>query len=361
MSDQEEDTRMKRYLLRQCKNRYKANLHCHTVLSDGHLSPEEIKQAYQERGYQIVAFTDHRTYAWHRELNDNSFLALAALEVDINDIFSVPGDFSRVKTWHFNLYDKEPWTRPFAGDRTGEAGWTDPWYEGLLPAMDYHNTEELNRYIEQMNRNGFLVCYNHPYWSLQDCVDYTSLVGIWGMEIYNYGCEHDGLYGYHPQAYDEMLRSGILCKCVAADDNHNSYPFGHPLCDSFGGYLMIHADELEYSCIIRALTEGNYCSVMGHPAGSSFGSSAGPDILEAYIEDHRLYITASPVKKIYVMTRGRNCYKAVAEEGTMLTHAVFTLDEKDEYIRISVMDVRGLRADSNVCCVKEEKYLAEGE
>ena len=39
---------------------YKANLYCHTTLSDGEFTPEQIKAAYQEQGYSIVAFTDHR-------------------------------------------------------------------------------------------------------------------------------------------------------------------------------------------------------------------------------------------------------------------------------------------------------------
>lgn len=45
------------------------------------------------------------------------------------------------------------------------------------------------------------------------------------MEIYNHGCEHDGLYGYAPLAYDEMLR----ISCIATDDNHNAYPPENPL------------------------------------------------------------------------------------------------------------------------------------
>ena len=40
-------------------NAYKANLHCHTTMSDGRLTPEEIKAHYQAHGYSIVAFTDH--------------------------------------------------------------------------------------------------------------------------------------------------------------------------------------------------------------------------------------------------------------------------------------------------------------
>ena len=54
---------------------YKANLHCHTVHSDGKLTPQEVKKLYQERGYSIIAFTDHRHYANHSELNDEGFLA----------------------------------------------------------------------------------------------------------------------------------------------------------------------------------------------------------------------------------------------------------------------------------------------
>ena len=96
------------YLLPKEGNVYKANLHCHTVHSDGHLTPEEVKAAYLEQGYQIVAVTDHRHYQWHENLCDEKFLALAAMEVDINEHFKRPGDFSRVKTYHMNLYDAMP-------------------------------------------------------------------------------------------------------------------------------------------------------------------------------------------------------------------------------------------------------------
>ena len=38
---------MKKYLLPKCGNDYKANLHCHSTISDGKLTPEEIKEAYK--------------------------------------------------------------------------------------------------------------------------------------------------------------------------------------------------------------------------------------------------------------------------------------------------------------------------
>ena len=44
--------------------------------------------------------------------------------------------------------------------------------------------------------------------------DYKNLRGLFAMEIYNHGCEHDGLYGYNSQAYDEMLRAGQHIGCL---------------------------------------------------------------------------------------------------------------------------------------------------
>ena len=123
------------------------------------------------------------------------------------------------------------------------------------------------------------------------------------MEIYNYGCEHDGLYGYNPQSYDEMLRLGSRLFCVSTDDNHNSFPFGDPLCDSFGGFTMIKAEKLTYDSIVDALLKGN------------FYSSMGPEIKELYVEDGVLHVKTSPVEKIYVLMEGRNCYKKVAKPG----------------------------------------------
>ena len=68
---------MKKYLLPESGNSYKANLHCHTVLSDGCLNPEEVKEIYKNEGYSVVAYTDHDILIPHHgELSDDEFLAL---------------------------------------------------------------------------------------------------------------------------------------------------------------------------------------------------------------------------------------------------------------------------------------------
>lgn len=312
-----------RELLPQAGQFYKANLHCHTVLSDGHWTKEQVKDAYQKRGYSIVAFTDHRHYGWHPELMDAGFIPLAAYEADLNEPFPPSGSFQRVRTWHLNFYDTAPQTRK---------GFT-----ALQPPQNYGDIAGLNAFIARQNADGFLCCYNHPYWSLQCCEDYKGLRGAFAMEIYNHGCELDGLYGYAPQAYDEMLRATQKpLFCVATDDNHDSYEPGDPRCDSFGGWTMLKLPSLSYENVISALKRGN------------FYASTGPELHELYILDGVLHVKCSPVEKIYVVTQGRRCLMELAPVGeNALTEAAFPLTGDEGYIRVDCRDASGHHAYSN--------------
>lgn len=310
------------YLLPETGSFFKANLHSHTIISDGRLTPEEAKEIYKKQGYQILAFTDHRIYKNHEELNDKNFLTLAAVEVDINEVSSERLD-PKDKTYHINLYDTNP-------DLEREKK-----EEGICPNRLYGDFDYINRYLEEMKKLGFLACYNHPYWSLQNYDDYKGLKGLFAMEIYNHGCEHDGLYGYNPQSYDEMLRLGNRIWCLATDDNHNSHPLENPLSDSFGGFTMIKAGNLSYATIVNALIKGQ------------FYSSMGPEIKELYIEEKELVVKTGPVQKIYVSMDATRCYRKVAMHGETLTEARFTLDGNENYIRVECKDENGLFANSN--------------
>lgn len=301
---------------------YKANLHCHTVLSDGHWTKEQVKEEYQKRGYSIVAFTDHRHYGWHPELMDRDFVPLAAFEADLNEPFPLSGSFQRVRTYHLNFYDTDPQSR------TG--------FAAVQPPQRYGDIPTLNSFIAGMGEQGFLCCYNHPYWSLQSAEDYIHLQGLTAMEIYNHGCELDGLYGGHPQAYDEMLRAGQRIGCVATDDNHDCYQPGDPRCDSFGGFTMFKLEQLDYASVIEAMKAGDYYA------------STGPELEALYIRDGRLHVRCSPVEKIYVITRGRRCLMELAPAGEdSLTEAVFALRGDEGYIRVDCRDSHGRHAYSN--------------
>ena len=50
---------------------------------------------------------------------------------------------------------------------------------------------------------------------------------------------------YKRQAlYDKFLRKGKFLYVHGADDNHNKAPFGDLMCDSFGSWTQILAEEL---------------------------------------------------------------------------------------------------------------------
>lgn len=306
-------------------NFYKANLHCHTVISDGKLTKEEVKAAYQEKGYSIVAYTDHMIYDYHKELSDDDFLAIAAIEVNVNE--ENKPDYNHTKTYHLNFYDQHP-----------EIPKSVP-----LPEFAYDDINALNDYLKEISDMGFLICYNHPYWSLQDYDDYKELEGLFAFEIYNHGCEHDGLYGYQPQSYDELLRTGKKMFALATDDNHNSFPLDHPLSDSFGGFVMVKAQDLSYEHVMEALRAGD------------FYFSMGPEIHDAYIKDGVLTVKTSPVEKIYVLQDGRDTYHEVAAPGETLTEASFPLRGTEAYVRVVIQDSQRRCAGTNPCFVQEIK------
>ena len=88
---------------------FKANLHTHTTVSDGKFTPEEVKEIYKSRGYQILAFTDHEKFISHQELNDTDFLALDSYELSITE--TDPG--KKVECYHLNLFAKDPENPPY--------------------------------------------------------------------------------------------------------------------------------------------------------------------------------------------------------------------------------------------------------
>ena len=74
---------MRKYLLPESGNFYKANLHCHSTVSDGAFTPEQIKDIYKAAGYSVVAYSDHNVLIDHSELDDEDFLTLTAVEIDV--------------------------------------------------------------------------------------------------------------------------------------------------------------------------------------------------------------------------------------------------------------------------------------
>lgn len=331
---------MKKYLLPNDVSWYRANMHCHTTVSDGHYSPEEIKKAYKEMGYSIVAYTDHEIIKTHNDLTDEEFLAITSSEYSITDsalAFEIKeGEYMDAwkarKTIHLGVYskDKNNVFHP-ATDEGAFNYWKSQGKDMTGASCDgykrVYTVESINETIKRLNDAGFLVALNHPNWSLNDMNDYLNIEGLWSLEILNYATERISGAEYCPYIYDHMVRNGKNRNlfCNMGDDNHNR---GGSFDHSFGGSTFIGAKELEYSQVMDALEKGEfYCASGKNP----------PRIYSLYVEDNIVKIDCSPATDIFLTGMGRN-FRFANTDGKEITHAEFRLDKQDIMFRITVRD-----------------------
>lgn len=332
---------MKKYLLPETGKFYKANLHCHTTVSDGCLTPEQVKEAYVQEGYSVVAYTDHNVLISQNHLTDDSFLALNGYELNaagqngqtchMNFIALDPDNLTQV-CYHRSKY--------LFGNAVNYRDQLK--YDESLPDYErVHTPEKISEMMGFGRAGGFFVVYNHPAWSMEAPWQYTNYHGMHAMEIHNTGCLRSGYPDYNEKEYDQILRAGERIFCIAADDNHNDYPLDSHLTDSFGGFTMIKAEKLEYKTITDAMLAGH------------FYASQGPLIHQLWIEDGCVHITCSPAQMIVLSGDQRKNEYVSVPAGQSLTEAVLPIPGNQKYIRITVMDEKGKRANTNAYFLDE--------
>lgn len=334
---------MKKYLLDPTKKFYKGNMHCHSTLSDGHYTPEELKEIYKGKGYSFLAITDHEFFKAHPELDDEDFITITSAEYAIKQFpeQSTLKNFN-MKVCHLNFYAKEQ-SNDYSFDYNSvydhyeKQGVTINKPEHDVPRI--YGAEGINNLIKNAHENGCFVCYNHPRWSLENYGDYCHYEGLWGVEVYNNSCAVHGLYDYDINVVDDFLRDGKRVFVSCGDDNHN-LDENSRLLDSFGAFVMVNTDELSYSAIIDGLLSGD------------FYASMGPVIDELYVEDDKVHIKCSDAKRISYSTRGRRTKAVYSTEG-YVNEAVFEIKDTDEYFRIDVMDAEGRRANTQAYYIAE--------
>ena len=326
---------MKKYLLANTKNSYKANLHAHTDISDGKFSPEALKELYKSAGYSVVAYTDHDILIPHHELTDSEFIALTGFEAQFNGHNKYPGNSSEKKC-HICFIAKSPDVveQPCFDEEYAYIGNCAKYREQVkFDKESYgfkreYTAECINEMVRIAKKKGFFVTYNHPAWSLETYEEYTKYTEFDAIEVYNNACNMIGITSSAPYAYDDMLRGGQRLFPVAADDTHRDY-------DAFGGFVMIKADELKYEKITEALANGD------------FYASMGPLFREIYIEDGKLVVRCSDVVWVGVTTDTRRARCKFSQNGEALNEVEIPLDFDYEFFRITVKDAQGRFAYSN--------------
>lgn len=334
---------MRKYLLPESGKYYKANLHMHTVISDGAQTPEEVKRCYMAEGYSVVAFTDHDVLLSHKELTDENFVAITSCEKEVDQPAQ---NWTFAKVMHMNFYAKDednlslPILSPKAAQWCNSRNYVTEEMKKYSYEAEY-SEECFNDMIKKANDAGFLVSFNHPVWSIQNYADYKNLKGLWGVEVYNTDCALSGSPDT-VQPYEDLLRLGERVFPLCTDDSHR-------LDDRFGGYVMIKAEELKYGVIMSALEKGD------------FYASCGPEIKNLYLEDGALVVECSAARSVTLQTERRVHKRRTMQSEQRLTRAVFDVapllecSQENSYIRVTVTGYDGKEAYTRAYFIDELK------
>ena len=236
----------------------------------------------------------------------------------------IPPDWSVFsgKTYHLLFIAKKPDNLWQPIPRWGETADHPGWAEQAEDLDRSYSIDSVNALIARGNEKGFLCCYNHPVWSLQDYSDWAPLEGLWAMEQCNCGVnfayDRDNAVIYH-----DMCRLGKRIMPLGTDDSHSAQGIG-------GAYTMIGTDSLTYEKVIEAMEKGDLYM------------STGPRIHSLFLEDGILQVTCTEAARILVETGNRHRRQAVGSP--TLTQASLDMtqwleksqNEPDTFFRVTV-------------------------
>lgn len=292
---------------------WRGNLHTHSNLSDGALTPEAVIAAYKDAGYDFMQLSEHflDRFGWPiadtRHWRSNDFTTLIGAE--LHAMGTAVGEL-----WHI-LAAGLPLDFPARGPAE-----TGPQLAARARAA------------------GAFVAIAHPAWSQLTLGDGRALEAAHAVEIYNHGCAVETDRGDGFYLLDQLANEGRRLTAIATDDAH----FRHGDYDAFGGFVEVKAESLDPEALLAALKAGH------------FYSSQGPRLNDIEIGAAEVVVECSPVHSVAILT---GTSRAVSKIGRHLTRAVFDLDAidrdawtdtgADKWFRIVAIDAVGRRAWTN--------------
>ena len=280
---------------------HKACLHTHTTTSDGEKTLAERIAQYREKGYSVLAVTDHEKTNDVRGLSSGDFLVLGGMETHP----ALPG-FKNYQAMYHLLCLNIPFGLAFSQE------------------------DDADTRIRMVRAAGGEVVLAHPYWCGHTINEMRAIHGYMAIEVYNATCTKIGK-GFSSTHWDDLLDSGSMLPAVACDDVHGGR-------DIFMGWTMIKSASLDAASIMEALKTG------------SFYSSCGPVIEDCEIRNGELTLKCSPVREVHLICQRANGCSFYADGKKNLTEIKIPVDpagKRWKYLRIEVMDNQGRHAWTN--------------
>ncbi len=245
---------------------YRGNLHTHTTMSDGELTPDETARLYRDAGYSFLAITDHNKWGARTDLSRDGFLILPGAEID-------------------TVYEGS--VHHIVG--IGRPG--SDFADGYRIPVEVRRGLHPQKLVDYLVEHSCMAIYAHPFWSYCDHALLASLNGVTGMEIVNYSCEQEWKSGISEDYFEYLRVHTAHGWCFGSDDAHGHVP------DYCGGYITVKAKELTREAILDAIDRGSFYASYG-PDGVT-----APELYDFVVEDGVAKVTCSPCRNIYINVR----------------------------------------------------------
>lgn len=278
---------------------WKGNLHMHTTVSDGRLTPAEAVALYRQNGYDFVAITDHDTVACPTH-TDQGMLIFSGIEL----AYELPAEELHIVGFHIP--------------------------QGIEPQLE-------NRYgpqaaIDAMYQSGGRAIVAHPAWSLLSQGTLSGLRHVSAAEIYNTmsTLPRNCLRADASTLLDVAAAHGNALPLVAVDDTHF---YDGEQCQSF---VKVQADACTPALLLKALDERR------------FYASQGPEIRRLGVSGSRITLDCSPVNTI-VFYSNLSWVTGRSRMGEGLTHSEYELNlsRGETFVRCQIIDAQGRSAWTN--------------
>ena len=325
---------MKTYLLPEEGSFYKANLHSHSIFSDGKNTPEEMRDYYKSHGYQILSLTDHDVLLDHTHLNQEDFLMFTGYEYGIAEDVSCYATTCR--TVEFNIYPRDPHNlKQVCFDPSVLTFAPEDVKKNIQhigdPVKQEFTAEFFQKVIDAAKANDSLIGINHPVYSLLDAEIIGNMKGLDFLEIVNQGSCLNGEDDNH-YLYDQLLRKGYPLSITASDDRHSTSIIDYPDDPRPWAATMIKAKSLTHGDVYAALEKGDMYTTQG------------PEIYALYVEDGQVHMKFSNAKHVMMVTSGRRRRYTVAQPNQYLQEVAYPIPTDMDYIRMVVVDEYGRKA-----------------
>jgi hypothetical protein len=283
---------------------WRGNLHTHSTLSDGDLSPESVCGLYRDAGYDFLCLSDHFVARYKfpvadtRPFRTNRFTTILGAEIH------APAN-SHGELWHMLAVGLP---------------------EDFAPTGETESGVELSL---RARAAGAFVGIAHPQWSSLSIEDGRSMLGAaHSVEIYNSSCDVECARADGTYLLDALLNEGNRLSAYAADDAH------FRIDDAFRGWVMVKAEANDPSQLVEALKRGEYYS------------SQGPVFHDVAVEGNEIRLHTSPSANFALVGRGsRSLHVKPVKEATVMS--LPTEKFAGDWCRAVVEDRDGKRAWTN--------------